>query len=112
MNLVFDSVRMVGAISLWGQRVTDRRSAELRGGGGDGKCTIEVVVDELAEVEIRGRNATIRTLRGAPASFRRFQCNSEMPNQPYEFRFEGVDGTWPPGLSAPAWKWRTSRHPH
>lgn len=82
----------VAVTSLWGQRVTDRRSAELRGGGGDGKCTIEVVVDELAEVEIRGRNATIRTLRGSPASFRRFQCNFEMPNQPYEFRFQGIDG--------------------
>ena len=58
--------------SAWSQRITDRRTAEIRGGGGDGKCTIEVEVDGVAEVEISGRNATIRTLNGAPATFRRF----------------------------------------
>lgn len=78
--------------TLWAQRVTDRRTADIRGGGGDGKCTIEVVVDDVAEVEIMGRNATIRTLSGGPATFRRFVCNQEMPMNPYQFRFEGVDG--------------------
>jgi hypothetical protein len=82
-----------GAASLWGQRVTDRRSAEIRGGGGDeGKCTIEVVVDGTAQVEISGRNAEIRTINGNPATFRRFECNEVMPNRPYGFRFKGIDG--------------------
>ncbi|MEO8661660.1 MAG: hypothetical protein ABI693_24535, partial [Bryobacteraceae bacterium] len=80
------------AMASFGQRITDRRSAEIRGGGGDGKCTIEVVVDHIAEVEISGRNATIRTINGAPATFRRFQCNQEMPNRPNDFRFQGIDG--------------------
>lgn len=74
------------------QRVTDRRTAEIRGGGGEGKCTIEVRVDDTAEVEINGRNAVIRTLSGTPSTFRRFECNQQMPNRPYEFRFAGVDG--------------------
>ena len=78
--------------SAWSQRITDRRTAEIRGGGGDGKCTIEVEVDGVAEVEISGRNATIRTLNGAPATFRRFQCNQEMPVRPNDFRFKGIDG--------------------
>ncbi len=78
--------------SAWSQRITDRRTAEIRGGGGDGKCTIEVEVDDVAEVEISGRNATIRTLNGAPATFRRFQCNQEMPLRPNDFRFKGIDG--------------------
>ncbi len=78
--------------SAWSQRITDRRTADIRGGGGDGKCTIEVEVDDVAEVEIIGRNATIRTLNGAPATFRRFQCNQEMPVRPNEFRFKGIDG--------------------
>ena len=72
--------------SLWAQRVTDRRTADIRGGGGDGKCTIEVQVDEVADVEVSGRNVSIRTLSGAPSSIRRFQCNQEMPSNPYEFR--------------------------
>ena len=82
----------LAATSIWGQRVTDRRTADIRGGGGDGKCTIEVYVDDVAEVEIRGRNASIRTVSGSPASIRRFQCNQEMPTNPYDFRFKGIDG--------------------
>ncbi|MCX6596687.1 MAG: hypothetical protein NTV70_10005 [Acidobacteria bacterium] len=78
--------------SVWSQRVTDRRSAEIRGGGGEGKCTIEVEVDDVAEVEIVGPNAAIRTLNGSPATFRRFQCNQQMPNRPEQFRFKGIDG--------------------
>lgn len=78
--------------SAWSQRITDRRTADIRGGGGDGKCTIEVEVDDIAEVEIIGRNATIRTLNGGPATFRRFVCNQEMPLRPNDFRFKGIDG--------------------
>jgi hypothetical protein len=82
----------VGIASLSGQRITDRQTANVRGGGGQGKCTIEVLVDDVAQVEIYGRNAVIRTISGAPSSFRRFECNQEMPNRPYGFRFAGVDG--------------------
>ncbi|GAB4414950.1 MAG: hypothetical protein OHK0021_22070 [Bryobacter sp.] len=74
------------------QQVTDRRQAEIRGGGGEGKCTIEVEVDDVAEVEIFGSRANIRTLSGSPSTFRRFQCNQEMPRNAYDFRFKGIDG--------------------
>jgi hypothetical protein len=67
--------------------------ASIRGGGGDeGKCTIEVVVDGAAEVEIRGDRANLRNLAGQPAQWRRFECNSVMPDRPAEFRFKGIDG--------------------
>src|SRR5690348_2454720 len=92
----------VGAVTLLGQRVTDRRSADIRGGGGEGKCTIELVVDGVAEVEIRGRDATIRTLAGQPATFRRFVCNQEMPGNPIGFRFAGVDGRGRQDMVRPA----------
>src|SRR5258708_29843029 len=69
------------------------RRASLRGGGGDqGKCTIEVVVDGVAEVEIRGDTAELRNLAGQPAQWRRFECNGPMPSNPADFRFAGVDG--------------------
>jgi hypothetical protein len=84
---------VLAASPMWGQRATSRMTASISGsGGGDGKCTIEVVVDNAADVEINGRNAMIRTLSGAPASFRRFECNQEMPQRPANFRFTGVDG--------------------
>ncbi len=93
---------VIAAASLWGQRVTDRRNAEIRGGGGEGKCTIEVVVDDRAEIEIRGANAVIRTISGNPSTFRRFQCNQPMPERPYGFRFQGVDGRGNQQLVRPA----------
>src|SRR3954470_7043409 len=86
------AMSLLAASPMWAQRSTSRMSASISGGGGEGKCTIEVVVDNTADVEINGRNAIIRTLSGAPASFRRFECNQEMPNRPTNFRFEGVDG--------------------
>jgi len=67
--------------------------ATITGGGGDsGKCTIEVVVDGSAQVEVSGDSARLVTLAGNPAEWRRFQCNSVMPRNPVNFRFSGVDG--------------------
>jgi hypothetical protein len=69
------------------------RRATLRGSGGDrGKCTIEVVIDGSAEVEIRGDRAVLRNLAGRPPEWRRFECNSIMPPNPADFRFQGIDG--------------------
>jgi hypothetical protein len=70
------------------------RRATMNGGGAPdrGKCTIEVVVDGAAEVEIRGDTANLRNLRGQPPQWRRFECNGVMPANPADFRFAGVDG--------------------
>jgi len=51
-----------------------------------------VDVDSVAEVEVRGDTARVRTLSGEPSRFRRFDCESVMPSRPSEFRFTGVDG--------------------
>jgi len=71
-----------------------QRTATIRGGGNgrDGKCTIEVVVDGAADVEIRGSNAVLHNLSGQPAEWRRFECNTVMPPNPANFRFQGIDG--------------------
>lgn len=57
-----------------------------------GKCTIEVEVDDVAEVQVRGDTARIRSISGGPSRFRRFDCSGIMPTRPNEFRFTGVDG--------------------
>ena len=68
--------------------------AQISGGGSNqsGKCTVEVLVDGAAEVEIRGDTGQIRNLAGQPAQFRRLQCTSPLPANPVDFRFSGVDG--------------------
>ena len=70
------------------------RRADIRVGGNPdrGKCTIEVVVDGVAEVEVRGDSAILRNISGQPAQWRRFECNGPMPANMRNFRFAGVDG--------------------
>ncbi len=79
---------MAGSLS------AEQRRAAIRGGGGpdQGKCTIEVVVDGAAEVEIRGDTANLRNLSGRPPQWRRFECTGVMPRNVTNFRFSGVDG--------------------
>jgi hypothetical protein len=71
-----------------------QRRATITGGGDRdrGKCTIEVVVDGAAEIEIRGDLGSIRNLSGRPPQWRRFECTSPMPANAANFRFAGVDG--------------------
>jgi len=71
-----------------------QRQATITGGGSPerGKCTIEVVVDIVAQVEIRGATATLRNTSGQPPQWRRFECNAPMPANPANFSFAGIDG--------------------
>src|SRR5262245_10328869 len=72
---------------------SDSRRANIRGSRGDtGKCTIEVNVDGVAEVEIQGDRAIVHTVAGAPSNFVRFDCNDTFPRYPDDFRFRGIDG--------------------
>jgi hypothetical protein len=89
LNLV--TITGLAAVSLCAQ--TYQRRADITGGDRSrGKCTIEVVVDGAAEVEIRGDTAVLRNLEGQPPQWRRFVCNEPMPLNPAGFRFAGVDG--------------------
>ena len=88
---VFAAVFVVA--SLAGAQQYQRRATMVAGGGGDrGKCTIEVVVDGVADIEIRGDQGTIRNISGSPAQWRRFECSASLPANPADFRFAGVDG--------------------
>jgi hypothetical protein len=71
-----------------------QRKATFVPGGrpGGGKCTIEVVVDGAADVEIRGNMGTLRNLSGQPPQWRRFECTGPLPPDAPNFRFSGVDG--------------------
>jgi len=82
------------AVALSASAQTYDRRAEITGGGDRdrGKCTIEVVVDGVAEIEIRGDRAIMRNLGGQPPQWRRFVCNMPMSPNPEGFRFAGVDG--------------------
>lgn len=78
-------------VSAGAQTVERRATFSLRGGD-RGKCTIEVVVDGVVEVEVRGDRGILRTLSGQAGSWRRFECNAPLPANPVDFRFSGIDG--------------------
>src|SRR5437016_668364 len=72
---------------------TSSRTATKTGSRGDrAKCTIEVIVDGVAEIEIQGDRGILHTLAGQPAQWVRFECSDTLPRQPLEFKFSGVDG--------------------
>ena len=94
-TLIFSALLLVplaGLVSAQPRAVYERQ-AEIRGQRSDeGKCTIEVDVDDVAEVEVRGARAWLRTLAGQPATWRRFVCSEPIPPNPVDFRFQGIDG--------------------
>jgi hypothetical protein len=84
---------MVAVAAVAGAQTFPRRAAIVGGGSPDrGQCTVEVVVDGAAEVEIRGDVAVLRNLSGQPPQWRRFECTSAMPANPGDLHFAGVDG--------------------
>jgi len=79
--------------SAFAQQGQQRRATMVGGGSADyGKCTIEVVVDGGAQVEVRGDTATLRDTNGQTPQWRRFECTGPLPANPANFRFAGVDG--------------------
>ena len=78
------------AVPATAQQVT--RRANITGNAVDGKCTIEVVVDGAAEVEVQGNLGRLRNLSGQKPTWSRFVCNGRMPANPHDFRFRGIDG--------------------
>ncbi len=66
--------------------------AKVSRSGGNGKCTFEVVVNGVADVEIRGDQGRLHTISGNPATWRRLDCNQPLPANPNSFKFSGVDG--------------------
>lgn len=84
---------LLAAVSVHASAQQRMRRASITGDRGDnGKCTIEVDVDDAAEVEIWGDQGRLITVSGQPSEWRRFQCSEPLPRDPGDFRFRGIDG--------------------
>ena len=57
-----------------------------------GRCTVEVVVPGEARVRIHGDTATLVKVSGRDPEWRKFECTSQMPKKPAEFRVETTGG--------------------
>lgn len=83
---------LLAAAPLCAQSTSTFRAQIQNHGSDRGKCTIEVNVDDVADVEISGDMGRLHTLSGQPAQWRRFVCSDPMPLRPAVFDFHGVDG--------------------
>jgi hypothetical protein len=88
---------LVSGIGLWlitGASHAQPMRARMVGGGdpSSGRCTVQVVVDGAADVEISGDNANLRNVSGQPPQWRRFECTGPIPPNPVNFSFRGIDG--------------------
>jgi len=61
------------------QPVRVRRTIDWNETRQDGQCTIQVMVDDRAEVEFRWDQVLVRTLAGQPARDAGSQCNAPLP---------------------------------
>jgi hypothetical protein len=92
MHRYYLFVLTAAAFTLSGQPI-ERRADLGRGGGPGGEgCNVVVVVDGVAEVEVRGDHATLRDISGAPPQFRVFECSRPMPPNAPGFRFIAESG--------------------
>jgi hypothetical protein len=98
-NRIF-SVALALAAAAGAQPIPQRAAIVGGGNPNSGQCTITVLVDGQAEIEIRGSNATMRDLGGAPPQWRRFECTSAMPPNPANFQFAGLNGRGQQNLTA------------
>ena len=69
-----------------------QRQANISGDGSrdQGTCTIEVVVDGSAEIQVRGTRAILKNTGGSAPQWRRFDCSAPMPLNPANFSFNGA----------------------
>lgn len=68
------------------------RRATILGVGGNGRCSIEVTVDDAAEIEVFSDVGNLHTISGRPAYWHRFHCNAPLPHMPHDFRMARISG--------------------
>jgi hypothetical protein len=84
----------IGAFGIMSGQTIERRAQIGRGGGPGGgeSCNLMVLVDGVAEVEIRGDRAVLRNISGQPPQFRAFECSRPIPPNAPGLRFIAESG--------------------
>jgi hypothetical protein len=69
-----------------------RRATIILEGGRIAKCTVDLIVDGSAQLEIYGDTGELTTLPGQQSVWRSFQCSAPLPYDPSDFRFNRIGG--------------------
>ena len=91
-NVFFAMAAVVFAGQAASQTFERRANVRPEGPPGEGRCSVEVVVDGVAEIDFRGDNAVMRNLGGQSPEWRRFDCTRPLPPNAEDFRFRGLEG--------------------
>ena len=85
---------ILSTAALPGRAQLFQRKAALVGVGSsnEGRCTVQVIVDGAANVELRGDQAILRDVSGQAPIWQRFECTGVMPSSPASFRFIPTEG--------------------
>ncbi len=84
------ALAVVSITNLSAQTINARISGS--GNSSNGKCTFEVVVDGVADVQIRYNQGYLQTKAGQQSTWKRLDCNQPLPRNTNNFRFKGIDG--------------------
>jgi len=57
-----------------------------------GRCTVSVLVDGAADIEIRGDDATMRNVTGYPPRWQSFACTGPMPVAAADLSLRAIEG--------------------
>lgn len=70
------------------------KQATLTGDGQSaaGKCTMEVILNGSAVIDLLGPTASLRSLTGEPLGWRRFECTAILPPNPDGFQLRLTSG--------------------
>ena len=77
-----------------GHAQTPYRHATLvnTGNPSQGRCTVSVLLDGSADVEIRGDNAQLRPLAGSQPQWQRFECTGPLPSAGTDLQLRALEG--------------------
>src|SRR5512140_405987 len=76
-----------------GAQPNERRAA-MNGGQNpnEGRCTLELIAQGAAELQIRGDSAILRNRTGSPVEWRGFTCSSTLPDNAANVRVRLLAG--------------------
>jgi hypothetical protein len=92
-RILFFAICAVGYAQDMDVTFTPRQMKEWNEQGADGRCIIRVVVDDEADIELRGNEVRIRVLRGGAGKDDGSECTQWLPLGGFtRFSWRGIDG--------------------
>ena len=92
-SLLLTFAALAGLTAMASAQPLYRQATMIRPGDpSEGRCTVSVSVQGAADVEIRGDNATLRTVAGPAPQWQRFECTGPLPYSSANLQLRAIEG--------------------